>query len=553
MEDRKNRVIDLETVNDLNSLDNAITELSIKKAALLDNFLTSKDPNDIIKASNYISNIQEKDKRIPKTYIYSPEHEFYNGLGYKASPRSITYNILRAMSRIPIISTIIITRINQIQNFCNFTTDIQRPGWTIRKKKGRFDDDKTVKLTDDDKREIDRIATFLEEGGVGSKWNTDRDDFDIFVKKFTRDSLELDQACCEHQRSRNGELVGFFSTDSATIRMLETIDPRNRYENTYKEVNGYLPIYAQVYNNRILEDISTGEQIVFYPWEMSFCIRNQTSDMRNNGYGISELEILVEVITWLLYGMQYNGNFFKQGSNPKGFFTIKGNANQAVLNDFRQAWRSMVAGVMNSHKIPIFEGQEINWVDMQHSNKDMEFQQWNEFLMLLTCSVYRIDPSELGFRFKQQGEIFGQDGQKERLEHSREKGLKPLLVILQKEINKYKVSELNPKFEFVWTGIDLDDEGQILDNDVKKLQSGLMSLEDGFEKYSGRKLNKDKDTILNPVYLQYKQMNIYGGEQANMEVDEETGDENFGNPFAENPEENPFVKGLMTYVDKNLK
>jgi len=553
MEERKNRVIDLQTVNDLNSIDGAIAELSVKKTALFDNLLTSKDPEDIIKASNYIANLQKKDKQSPKTYIYSPEQEFYTGLGFKASPRSTTYSILRAMGRVPIISTIITTRIDQIQNYCNFTSDSQRPGWTIRKKRGRFDDDKSGKLSDTDKREIDRIATFLEEGGDGSKWNTDRDDFDVYVKKFTRDSLELDQACCEHQRTRNGQLLGFFSTDSATIRMLETIDPRNKYEHQYQEVNGYLPIYAQVYNNRILEDRGIGEQIVFYPWEMSFSIRNQSSDMRTNGYGISELEILVDIITWLLYGMQYNGNFFKQGSNPKGFFTIKGNANQAVLNDFRQAWRSMVAGVMNSHKVPIFEGQEIEWVDMQHSNKDMEFQVWNEFLMLLTCAVYRIDPSEAGFRFKQQGEIFGQDGQHERLEHSREKGLKPLLVMLQKEINKYKVSELNPKFEFVWTGIDLEDEGQILENDVKKVQNGFMSLEDGFEKYSGRKFNKEKDTILNSVYLQYKQMEAYGGEQANMEVDNETGDEHFANPFSESEDENPFVKGLLGYVDKNLK
>lgn len=542
----------MENYNELHDLDKAITDLSIRKNVMLDNFLTSKNPEDIIKASNYIEGLKKKDEYKPKTYIYSPEQEFYTGLGYKASTRSTTYQILRSMGRVPIISTIITTRIDQIQNYINFTSDMQRPGWTIRKKMDRFGES-DGKLTDDDKREIDRIATFLEEGGIGSKWDTSRDDFDVFVRKFVRDSLELDQACSEHQRARDGSLVGFFAADSATIRMLETIDPRNNFKHDYKPIKGHLPVYAQVYNNRILEDRDTREQIVFYPWEMSFQIRNQTSDMRTNGYGVSELEILIDIITWLLYGMQYNGNFFKQGSNPKGFFTIKGNANQAVLNDFRQAWRAMVAGVSNSHKIPIFEGQDINWVDMQHSNKDMEFQMWNEFLMLMTCAVYRIDPSEAGFRFKQQGDIFGQDGQRERLEHSKDKGLKPLLSMLQKEINKYKVSELNPKFEFVWTGIDIEDETEILNNDKTKVDAGFMSLEDGFEKYSGRKFNPEKDTILNHAYIQHKQMDSFGGEQANMEVDDETGDEYFNNPFTESEDENPFIKGLIDYANKNLQ
>ncbi len=542
----------MDSYNELHDIDRAIADLSIRKNAMLDNFLTSKDPEDIIKASNYIEGLKSKDENKPKTYIYSPEQEFYTGLGYKASTRSTTYQILRGMGRVPIISTIITTRIGQIQNYINFTSDIQRPGWTIRKKKGRFDDG-TEKLTDDDKREIDRIATFLEQGGSGSKWDTGRDDFDVFVKKFVRDSLELDQACSEHQRARDGSLVGFFAADSATIRMLETIDPRNTFKHDYEPIKGHLPIYAQVYNNRILEDRETREQIVFYPWEMSFQVRNQTSDMRANGYGVSELEILIDIITWLLYGMQYNGNFFKQGSNPKGFFTIKGNANQTVLNDFRQAWRSMVAGVQNSHKVPIFEGQDINWVNMQMANKDMEFQMWNEFLMLMTCAVYRIDPSEAGFRFKQQGDIFGQDGQRERLEHSKDKGLKPLLAMVQKEINKYKVSELNPKFEFAWTGIDIEDETAILNNDKTKVDSGFMSMEDGFEKYSGRKFDPKKDTILNHAYIQHKQMDAFGGEQANMEVDDETGDEFFNNPFSESEEENPFIKGLIDYANKNLR
>ena len=106
-------------------------------------------------------------------------------------------------------------------------------------------------------------------------------------------------------------------------------------------------------------------------------------------------------------------------------------------------------GSQNSHKIPVFEGIDLEWIDMQMKNTDMEFQTWVEFLMVMFCAVYTIDPSELGFNFQQAHQMFGQDGQKQRLQHSRDKGLKPLLMFVQKVISKFIVSELNPEFEFM--------------------------------------------------------------------------------------------------------
>ena len=61
-----------------------------------------------------------------------------------------------------------------------------------------------------------------------------------------------------------------------------------------------------------------GADLYFFPWELTFGIRNKSSDIFTNGYGVSELEDMVQIVTWLLFGMQYNSNFFSQGSNTKG-------------------------------------------------------------------------------------------------------------------------------------------------------------------------------------------------------------------------------------------
>ena len=97
----------------------------------------------------------------------------------------------------------------------------------------------------------------------------------------------------------------------------------------------------------------------------------------------------------------------------------------------------------NSHKIPVFSGIDLEWIDLQSNNKDMEFQQWMEFLIIMLCSVFTIDPSELGYQFQKQAQIFGQQGQKERIQHSKKKGLKPLLLFFEKVFQIIKYFSIN--------------------------------------------------------------------------------------------------------------
>ena len=74
---------------------------------------------------------------------------------------------------------------------------------------------------------------------------------------------------------------------------------------------------------------------------------------------------------------------------------------------------------------------------------------------------------------------------------------------------------------------------QFIDNDVKKVTNGFVSMEDMFEKHSNRKFDPDKDTILNSVYQQAQAAAQYGGEESNQFVDETEGGKEVGaqNPF----------------------
>lgn len=518
--------------------------------------LNSNDAGEIMKANLYLGEINRQPTKIQSVF-FDPNDISGNGRGFKDSKGVLSFSVLRRMGDIHIVKSIVSTRVEQIMNFMDFSEDEQKEGFTIRKKKSLFSTG-DEKLTNEDKKKISKIVDFLEKGGWTDKWDN-VDSLQEFVSKIMSDSLTLDQLAFEMVRNRMWELQKFRAVDASLIRFLDSVDPRQREGFEQYRFKGHLPRYCMVWEEMILHNPITKEPILYYPWELGFGIRNKTSDVRRNGYGVSELETLVNIITWILWGFSYNANFFSQGSQPKGFINIKNpNISNSTLQEFRQAWTQTMAGVYNSHRTPVINGIDLEWVDLQKlSNRDMEFNEWIKFLIIMTCSVYRIDPSELGFNFKESQQIFGQDGQRERLKHSREKGLKPLLIFLQGVITKYIVSELDENYEFAFTGIEVEDEEAQVKLDSEKLSSGMVAMQDIFKKYNGRDFDPEKDIILNQVYQGMKQVEeqnkMFGASQPGQQPEGvPEGDEE--DPFAQYKSfnENPIMKPAVDYYLKNL-
>lgn len=543
----------------------SIQELSLMSQAAplalqnrLEKALRSENVEDVLKAQAFIAQ-QEKNGRAVKpdikSILWNPSEIGFNGRGYRDPNNGIPFTTLQRMGDIYIIKSIINTRIEQIQNFLRYSDDDQKPGFQLRYKRVVGGDIKEISKKD--MKVVEGLVRFLEDGGENDKWSSE-DNFQDFTRKVIKDSLCLDQMCFEVVRSRNMKVNKFRAVDAALIRQLDTDDPR--YASMFEQYrwHGYLPRYAMVWDSQIIRNPATDELVVYYPWELGYGIRNKTTNVFRNGYGCSELETLIEVVTWILWGMQYNGNFFKQGSQPKGFINVKNsNIDQGTLNEFRQDWKQTMSTVYNAHKIPVIQGIDLEWIDLQQSNKDMEFTEWIKFLFVVTCAVYRIDPSELGFQFQDAARVFGQDGQKERLDHSQKKGLFPLLIFFQNIINRYVISEIDDRFEFVFTGVDIKDESAQIEIDKKKLDAGVVSLEDMFRKYSGRELDPEKDTILNSIYQTAQSNKMMGGDDMNGAVDEMNGegggdDFDIADMLMQKSQGNPILGKALEFIDNQL-
>lgn len=970
------------TFDELNSLEKSIPVILNAK---IQSDLSSSEIEKAIEAGLYVEKQRIKNLGEQKSILFLPDSIGYSGKGYKENLGRVSFQTLQRMSNLYCVKNIITTRIEQITRFLKYSNDEQKEGFTIRRKRSLFDTDNNKKLSKEEQKKIEYIVDFLDRGGRTDKWELP-DTFITFVRKIMQDSLSIDQVAFEITRSKGWELDRFRAVDGSMIRLLDSVDPNYEHDFERYRFKGVLPRYCQVFEQQIVFNKQLGEYVLYYPWELGFGVRNVNTDIWNNGYGKSELESLIEIVTYILNGVQYNGNFFKNGSNPKGFIKMNGtNTNEVQLNEFKQRWRQLLTGTENSHRIPIFSGVDLEWVDLHHclhpdskvwtkegqftlseildgkddclceiwdglnfsksrvfrtgkkrlceteflnrcsiktspdhrflvlrgdepewvhqkdlvvgdfvfvnkrttdsefkelffngrpvdsdlfelfgwilgdgyigdgkpshkffslfyhpekendvisrhidicnkygvnvryykqkrpkggaviprhefyprlviydhllydffrslgfttskegktipkvvyalksdyrksilrglfsadgyvrgsrqgrsielavisselksnvidlllslgirsnsfveknygrslskagdrrllikdkdlfmdgigfiqqykndsylererssyvldeapvsfirdfavklrlfykkldkddqfltkierhdlqnissgnqkaslskvlsyaekmnypipgflrdfnltrvssikvcdeevemvdvemfneshqfiangvvvhnSNRDMEFDNWTKFLIVMLCSVYRIDPSELGFQFKDAAQVFGQDGQKQRLDHSKQKGLYPLLIFLQDLINKYIVSEIDEDMEFVFTGIEVEDEEKQVELDSKKIQSGMVSLQDMFRKYSGRELDEEKDIILNPVYLQIQQAKQFGGQGMNGLVDEESGEQGeIPNPFMD---ENPIAEKAFEYIDTILQ
>lgn len=517
--------------------------------------LNSNDPEEIMKANLYLGEITPNSGRIQSVF-FDPNDLSGNGKGFKDSKGILSFEVLRRMGNIHIIRSIVNTRIEQIQNFLHFSEDDQKEGFTIRKKTSLFKEEKK-EISSAEKKKIEEIVEFLMNSGFNEKWDN-IDDFQTFVRKIAFDSLTLDQLAFEVVRDKGWNIKKYRAVDASLIRFLDSVDPKQRERLEDYRFKGYLPRFCMTWDEQILINPTTKEPILYYPWELGFGIRNKSSDIRKNGYGTSELEILVELITGVLWSIQYNMNNFSIGSTPKGFINVKNaNISDSNLNEFRQAWSQMMTGVRNAKRTPVINGIDLEWIDLDKSNREMEYQEWAQFLVIMVCSVYRIDPSELGFSFKNQAQLFGQDGQKARLQHSREKGLKPILIFLENIITKYIVSEIDEDYEFVFTGIEVEDEETQVNLDKTKLESGMVSMQDIFKKYSGREFDPENDIILNQVYQQAQsskqQQEMFGSSVPGEMNEEGVSQDESENPFDKYKSiDNPIMTAAFDYIGKNF-
>jgi len=270
---------------------------------------------------------------------------WYRGeeLGYSRKATRINYATLRQMAnKNSIVMSILATRINQVASFSRRQKNKYDIGFIIKPKEDNQE------ITEENSKEIESLYNFIENtGNLDNRLEEDKMGFEEFLRRIVRDRLTYDQTAIEKVRDRQGKLVYFAPIDGSTMRLatkkygsvennkfLSSYDPKKEDREQDTEYR-----YVQVINETIMRAFTQNDVILRFA--------NVTNDIEAKGYSISELELLVNMITSHLNAESYNKKFFTQGHVTKGILHFKANISQRKLNMFKQAWYAQTTGNFN--------------------------------------------------------------------------------------------------------------------------------------------------------------------------------------------------------------
>lgn len=502
---------------------------------------------------NNVDLVKSMPARDMKAYMENPIR-MAQATNYKDKPSSLSYNILYQMSvKNSVVGAVINTRVNQVSAFtkpARFSED--GVGYKIRLR------DPSETPNSEQKEVMNSIELFLENCGFSD--DSDRDDFDTFIRKIVRDSLTYDQMCFEVIPDRKGKPAEILAVDAATIRAAS--------EN-YQADQTWMEMVPNKKNEEVKWVQVVDGTIVswFTARELAFGVRNPRTNINLQPYGFSELEQLIHQITSHLYAEEYNSKFFSQGGTTKGIINIKsdpnGVGNKEQLDSFKRQWRAQVNGMTGAWKTPVLQVPNgIEYINVSQSNREMEFEKWMNYLVNIVCAVYQIDPAEVNF--PNNGGVSGNGGsvfessQEVKLKNSKDKGLKPLMRFIESIINKFVVSKFSQDYVFVFTGLDEKSEEEKAELDTKQVKTWRTVNE--IRKEHGEKPLENGDIILDPSYLNYIQQKEMGSDEEMMgdESNEEEPDysdymSGEDEDQSENPDESEDYSGYMSDDEENTE
>jgi hypothetical protein len=404
---------------------------------------------------------------------------------YFERPSPLSYDAMRMMvEQTPVLNAVVMTRVRQVQRFCRVQESGRGPGFVIRHQ------DKEHQLDDEGQKSVNLLQRFFTNCGwefnARKRRSLKRDNFHAFMGKSVRDSLIMDSAPIETELRRDRDLgiAGLYAVDGATMRLCAELGYKGDDE-----------VFAlQVIQGRICTAYTRDDLILE--------ARNPRTDVLLAGYGLSEVELLVKVVTGFLNAMTLNMRGFSDNSIPRGVMHLQGNYTPEDLVAFKRYWNSMVKGINNQWSVPVLVSKDAeskaSFENFGVEFSEMYFKSWMTFLTSMICAVYGMSPDEINFETFSAGKssMSGSDTA-EKLADSKDKGLRPLLQYYENLLTDYVVSSFSEDYCFRWTGLDDADEAQRNERAKLTLTVNEMRAEDGRDKMDGEL----GDAPLNPTLI----------------------------------------------------
>lgn len=461
----------------------------------------------------------QKSVESPQSILINPYHR----IGMRGSKRvletnkSTAYRVLRHIAeKAWIINTIIKHKIEGIIPFLDVTKDELNRGFMIEPK------DEKTKGNPARIKELEKF--FLT---TGFEDDDDREDrLTAFVAKFIRDLETLDQVTTEIQYTRGGKVYAFWYIDPATILRCDESDAELKKDKI-----------------RFMQEVDSIPTAYYTKEQMIFDYKNPRSDINFAGYGYSNTEQAVELITSQIHSFVYNSSRFTHDNLPRGLLLLQGDAGIDEVEQIEDYLINAMSGnPANKWHVPIIpsgseksgdNSRKFDWVPLDVSNRDMEFTQWTETLWTSIAAQFSIDLEELGIKTSKSTSVLPMNLDPKK-EISRSNWLSSILCFLEQYLQKI-LDKIDPDYKIKFYGYEKMDQKQ-LNEILKGKVETYMTIDEVRETQGLAKFNEDWSCIpLNPQVTQLKSQSQMmgggvpeGGDFEDAELDEDEGD--FGTP-----------------------
>jgi len=416
--------------------------------------------------------------------IWWDENQLVTDTGFKEKFTGITFETLQRMAmRDSIVALVINKIINNVTVYSKPSPSKFESGFKVVLKNAE----------EEQSTEDKKICHHLEQwiltcGNPHGRPREEEMDFETFMRVETRDSLIFGQTAIELIRDRLGRIHHFWPAPAVSIRYVSPNfklhpdmvvgpvygpDGQKINNDQFKQDWSFEPAtvawakYCQIHQQRIIQLFSEDELIVTQS--------SPINDIESRGYSLSILELLVNTVSSHIFTETHNRLFFTNGMSQNGVLFIKGDIPYQEMESFRRAWHAVTAGARNAARLPIISGvDDMQWINMSVSNKDMEWQNWNNYLIKLICASFLMNPTEINFDIVQEkgsgGFSKSQEGKIETQNRlSKVESLRPLLRYFERIINNKIIPQAFPdnngyiskKYKFQFVGLDYDKDKEL--------------------------------------------------------------------------------------------
>ena len=217
-----------------------------------------------------------------------------------------------------------------------------------------------------------------------------------------------------------------------------------------------------------------------------------------------DVEVLDDEHIFLANGIAVHNS---QGTSAKGILNFKGSVPDSKIDAFRRQWQMTLSGVANSWRTPMTNCDDLQWVNLSQTNRDMEFSSWMDWLIKVTCAVCQFDPAEINFTYGnsgQTGQMFATPVD-QKLKQSKDRGLRPLLDDISQWLNVNLIWRLDPRYKLVFIGLDARSADQAVALGKQKV-TFLMTVDELRAEDDLPPLPDGKgECVLDPTWLQFAQ------------------------------------------------